>query len=145
MVNFEGLKRGRAVLWTFGVAILVFLVAHPSLGDDLPIVLSNQNIGMSGAEIEASQASTPPTPTPTPTPTSEFVSAEGPVPPSKSKASDSTPENAPVASKVSPPVVASHPDSISDYSDCVEKAIRGGADYTASTGVCRALFPASSD
>ena len=144
MVNFEGLKRGRSVFWIVGVGILIFGAPHPSLGDDLPIVLSNQNIGMSGAEIEASQAPAPPAPSPT----SEFVSAEGPVPASKPKTSDSTPGNAPVAPvapKAAPPVVSSHSDPVSDYSDCVEKAIRGGADYSASTGVCRALFPASAD
>ena len=141
MVNFEGLKRGRSIFWIFGVVILIFGTPQSSLGDELPIVLSNQNIGMSGAEIEASQTPAPPAPSPT----SEFVSAEGPVPASKPKTSDSTPGNAPVAPKASPPVVSSRPDPVSDYSDCVEKAIRGGADYSASTGVCRALFPASAD
>ncbi|MDG2050986.1 MAG: hypothetical protein P8M78_12560 [Myxococcota bacterium] len=120
------------------IQVLVLLVAlmGTSAGawaDELPIVLSNQNVGMSGSEIEASQPSTGAAEAPAPKPavkkpesddsTSEFVSAE--------------------PSGVTKPANPA-PSGVTTYPDCVEKAIRGGADYDASAKVCRILFPESS-
>ena len=134
----ESRSRLRAMLslWLFVVALL--MAAGGAWADELPIVLSNQNIGMSGSEIEASQPSVdPPAPPPsnpapqkaetsesTSQPTSEFVSAD--------------PSDEPKSSNPGPSEVTTYP-------VCVERAIRGGADYDASAQVCRILFPDSSN
>ena len=128
----ESLPRLRSIsAWCLGLTL--FVAAGLAWADELPIVLSNENIGMSGAEVEASQSSAPATQMPPPTSApqkaeagdsnSEFVSAE--------------PPDAPKASNPASPAVTSYP-------VCVERAIRGGADYDASVQVCRILFPDSS-
>ena len=128
----ESLPRLRSIsFWCLGLTL--FVASGVAWADELPIVLSNENIGMSGAEVEASQPSAPAPETSPPTPTpqkadasdssSEFVSAE--------------PSEAPKTSNPASPAVTSYP-------VCVERAIRGGADYDASVQVCQILFPDAS-
>ena len=129
----ESLPRLRSLsFWCLGLTL--FVAAGVAWADELPIVLSNENIGMSGAEVEASQPSAPAPPTSSPTPA-----------PQKAEAKDSNSEF--VSAEPSDPPKASNPASppVTSYPVCVERAIRGGADYDASVQVCRILFPDSSN
>lgn len=115
-------------------------VPSAAFADDLPLILSNDNIGMSGSEIEASQAAdvastaatkapmvleSPPSVGDTPGATatgSEFVSADGGESPADCTAVHSAA-------------------GITSFEHCVETSIRGGVGFDDSSRVCRALFP----
>lgn len=116
--------------------------------DELPLVLSNDSIGLSGAEIEAAQA--PPVPTPAPVAPSATPATEAPMvlesPPSVGDTATADPVPSEFVSVEGPvtPIdcgAAAEVAGVASFEHCVEVSIRGGAGFDESSRVCRALFP----
>lgn len=103
------------------VGAMAFALAGSASGDDLPLVLSNDNVGMSGSEIEASQGGSTPEAA---TPEAADVSHEEPAHHAECTHAVHT--------------------GVTSYEHCVETSIRGGAAFEASSQVCRVLFPEKS-
>ena len=129
------------------LSLLLLSLATVATADELPLVLTNESVGMTGAEIEASQAA-PPVPEPaTETLTlksvpeassnnatgSEFVSNEDP---DAEEVAVAAHEPAPAAE-----CAVAGASEITSFGHCVETSIRGGVGFDESARVCRALFP----
>ena len=129
------------LIWSHATLAIGFtLLASTGIAfaDDPPLVLSNEQIGMTRAEIDATQPDrnheTPsaatdrsaPNPNAATAPAwgSEFVSNEGSLPAGCADSALGTPGAA-----------------IGSFDQCIEVSIRGGVGYEESARVCHALFP----
>jgi len=149
-------------LATLAPALLFVGVASPARAEEPALVLSNEHVGLSRAEIEAAQpgaiaragpsataAITSPTPTTVPTtiptaaPTPSDASARGDWSQPAWTSDFVSSESPPPACAVSPtsPSTCAVAGTVGSFDQCMEVSIRGGAGFGEADHVCHALFP----
>jgi len=134
MIRAENVRCSISGVWSLLAAFFVvagLLFAGAASGDEAPLVLSNENLGMTAEGIAAEAAALE---------AEKIELARVANPPEENEWVDASPVSQEAAAAECPDVVAEVAGGIG-FETCVEAAIRGGNAFAESSSVCRAVFP----
>jgi hypothetical protein len=130
--------------------LCVAMLGAPALADDAPLVLSGNDIGLTGEELDARTAAekvveAPEPVAPAPDEPLQLTLDEEPKPVAEKKEEPSEWASEDEAAAERECAAAARPTAaeVTNFEYCVESAIRGGNGYDESSRVCRSLFPES--
>ncbi len=155
-INQRTLSSLRTLPWL--VLGVIVIGSFPALADSAPLTLTNQDVGLTAAEIEASQApsntATEPALSPAAaatTPTSQAAQLRTAADAAQLQAQAAAREAkvataaAEAAAAGQIPGIGKNQDGPPRYETCVEASIRRGLSLNGSDRLCRAIFPKATD
>jgi len=137
VIRAENVRCSNSGAWSLLAAFFVvagLLFAGTAAADEGPLVLSNENLGMTAEGIAAEAAALE---------AEKIELARVANPPEENEWIDASPVRQEAAATECPAVVAEVAAGAAGvgFETCVEAAIRGGNGFAASSSVCRAVFP----